>query len=105
MARTKVRCPVLFPFYFPLAEKEKGKLSVAVARDAEPGVRWVRLHDEEGATAPRPFVIGVLPEVIEAEPNDDPHGPQSLGGSAVTINGRLASCSNFATALISAADG
>ena len=45
------------------AEKEKGKLTVVVAADAAPGLRWVRLYDEEGATALRPFVIGVLPEV------------------------------------------
>ena len=42
------------------AEKEKGKLTAVVAADAPPGLRWVRLYDEEGATALRPFVIGVL---------------------------------------------
>jgi hypothetical protein len=70
------------------AEKEKGKLTAVVAADTAPGLRWVRLYDGEGATTPRPFVIGVLPEVIEVEPNDEPKAPQRLASSA-TVNGRL----------------
>jgi hypothetical protein len=73
-----------------VAAKEKGKLSVIVDADAEPGLRWVRLFDEEGATSLRPFVVGTLPEVLEAEPNDDPRSPQRIETTAVTINGRLA---------------
>src|SRR4051794_34702028 len=33
--------------------KEKGKLAVTVAADAPPGVYWVRLFDEQGASALR----------------------------------------------------
>src|SRR5262249_28269317 len=69
------------------AGKEKGRLSIAVARDAEPGVRWVRLFDQEGASSLRPFIIGMLPEVIEAEPNDEPQAPQRLGVASATVNG------------------
>jgi hypothetical protein len=69
--------------------KDKGKLTVTVAADAEPGTRWVRLFDEQGASAPRPFLVGTLPEVAEQEPNDDPKHPQVLPGPAVTVNGRL----------------
>lgn len=72
------------------AEKEKGKLTVVVAGDAAPGLRWVRLYDEEGATTLRPFVIGILPEVIEVEPNDEPKSSQRLAASSMTVNGRLA---------------
>src|SRR5438552_2362245 len=43
--------------------KDPGKLSVTVAADVVPGVCWVRLYDEQGASAPRPFLIGTLPEV------------------------------------------
>jgi hypothetical protein len=71
------------------AEKAKGKLTAVVAADAAPGLRWLRLHDEEGATTPRPFVIGVLPEVIEVEPNDEPKDSQRLAASSTTVNGRL----------------
>jgi hypothetical protein len=70
-------------------EKDRGKLSVSVAADVPPGTHWLRVHDEQGASALRPFVVGVLPEVVEQEPNDDPKKPQVLPSSTVTINGRL----------------
>jgi hypothetical protein len=72
------------------AGTEQGKLTFVVAADAAPGLRWVRLYDGEGATSLRPFVIGVLPEVVEVEPNDEPKAAQRLAGSSVTVNGRLA---------------
>ncbi len=70
------------------AEKDKGKLKVAVAADAECGVYWLRLHDKSGASALRPFVVGTLPTMEEKEPNDDPRKPQVLGESFV-VNGKL----------------
>lgn len=70
--------------------EEKGVLSIAVAADARPGVRWFRVYDQDGASALRPFVVGTLPEATEAEPNDDPRKPQKVDGPGVTINGRLA---------------
>jgi hypothetical protein len=71
------------------AAKDKGKLSVTVAPDAVPGIYWIRLYNEQGATSPRPFLVGTLPEVLEQEPNDDPKKPQVLPSSEVTVNGRL----------------
>lgn len=68
---------------------EKGKLTVTVAPDAPLGPAWVRLYNEEGASALRPFVVGHGPEVVEAEPNDDPAKAQPVEGPAVTVNGRL----------------
>lgn len=70
------------------AGKDKGKLQIAIAADAEPGTVWLRLHDAEGASTLRPFLIGTLPEIEEKEPNDAPDKAQRLTGSAV-INGRL----------------
>lgn len=70
------------------AAKDKGKLHIKVAADAPPGVAWIRLHDDEGASAARPFVIGTLPEVVEKEPNDDFRKPQQLPGNMV-VHGRL----------------
>ncbi len=69
--------------------RDKGLLSVTVADDAEPGLRWVRLHDSEGATSLRPFVVGTLGEIIEVEPNDDPLAPQKVAVAEITVNGRL----------------
>jgi hypothetical protein len=72
------------------AAKEKGKLEAVVAADARPGLYWVRLYDEEGATALRPFIVGTLPEIVEIEPNDELRAAQRLGKTATTVNGRLA---------------
>src|SRR4051812_48245391 len=43
--------------------KDKGRTSITIAGDAVPGVQWLRLHDEQGASTLRPFVVGLLPEV------------------------------------------
>lgn len=69
--------------------RDKGKLTVRVATDATPGTYWLRLHDDEGATALRPFIVGTLPEVMEQEPNDDFKKPQTVDANGVTVNGRL----------------
>ncbi len=71
------------------AAADKGKLSVAVAADVAPGVVWLRLYDATGASAPRPFVIGTLGEVVEQEPNNTSEKAQSLATSTVVVNGRL----------------
>jgi hypothetical protein len=71
------------------AGKAKGALTVCVAADVEPGVHWIRLHDTDGASIARPFIVGVLPEVLEQEPNDDPKKPQMLDKTSVVVNGRL----------------
>lgn len=71
------------------AGKTRGKLTVKVGADVPPGVCWIRLHDEQGASDLRPFLIGTLPEVLEREPNDAPTSAQTLPASRVTINGRL----------------
>src|SRR5947208_1383147 len=67
------------------ATKDKGKLSVGVASDAVPGVYWLRLYNDQGASSPRPFFVGTLPEVLEQEPNDDPKKPQLLDSSQVVV--------------------
>lgn len=71
------------------AAKDKGKLSVRVSADAAPGTYYIRLYDEQGASSLRPFQVGLLPDVIEKEPNDDPKKPQLIDRAAVVVNGRL----------------
>ncbi|MCA1684799.1 MAG: pre-peptidase C-terminal domain-containing protein [Planctomycetia bacterium] len=68
----------------------KGTLWVTVAEGAPAGPRWLRVHDDDGASALRPFFVGTVPEVNEVEPNDDPKRPQALDGDAVTVHGVLA---------------
>jgi hypothetical protein len=69
--------------------KDKGKLIVTVAADATPGSSWLRLYDDEGASIARPFLIGLLPEVMEKEPNNEPKQAQKLEAADVIVNGRL----------------
>ena len=69
-------------------ENDKGKLKLDVAADAAPGVYWLRLTDAEGASALRPFVVGMLPETAETEPNDEPNKPQVVEPQTV-VNGKL----------------
>ena len=62
---------------------------VTIAADAPLGaVQW-RLTCGWGGTQPRPFVVGDLPEFIEAEPNSDPEHAERLT-LPVTVNGQIA---------------
>jgi len=67
-------------------ETEKRKLSITAKAEARPGVHWIRLADDEGATSLRPFIVGDLPEINEIEASDE---PVALESPRVTINGRL----------------
>lgn len=69
--------------------KTSGKLTVAIAKDAAPGPCWIRLHDHDGASIARPFIVGLLPEVMEQEPNDDPKKPHPIEKLPIVVNGRL----------------
>lgn len=66
---------------------DKGKLQVTSAPDAVGGLYWIRLYDAQGAAAPRPFVLGTLPEIMEQEPNNSPSKAQRVGSAAVVVNG------------------
>jgi len=72
-----------------VAGKDKGKFAVTVAKDATPGVYWLRAHNPDGASVLRAFFVGVLPEITEKEPNDDVKKPQVLDSTSVLVNGRL----------------
>ncbi len=66
--------------------KENGKLAIKVAADAEPGVRWLRVYNGEGASVLRPFIIGTLAEIEEKEPNN---AEAQAVACPVVVNGRL----------------
>lgn len=62
---------------------------LAVAPDAPPGRRWVRVRGGSvGLTSCRPFFVGRLPETLESEPNQDPQTAQRVEPPLV-INGRI----------------
>ena len=69
---------------------ERATLRVTLAPDALPGNREIRLLTPTGLSNPMTFQVGVLPEVLESEPNDSPElaavAPVTL---PVVINGRI----------------
>lgn len=85
--------------------KTSGKLSVTIAKDAEPGVCWIRLYDDDGASIARPFIVGLLPEILEQEPNDDPKKPQAIAKLPVVVNGRLDKTGDVDTFAVTLAKG
>jgi hypothetical protein len=78
----------------PMPESQQGEDypvdmlgSVAVAKDAAPGVRRGRVWTSQGAAGGLAFVVGDLPEVVERETDGDPiPEPVTL---PVTANGRI----------------
>jgi hypothetical protein len=68
---------------------EKNRFQITVDANATPGVYWLRAYNPEGASGLRPFIVGMLPEVAEQEPNDDFKKPQRLDSLPGTINGKL----------------
>ncbi|NQV27982.1 MAG: pre-peptidase C-terminal domain-containing protein [Rhodopirellula sp.] len=72
---------------FEIPEKDND-LVISPSADARPGLYWLRFFNAEGATAQMPFVLGRLPEVVEAEPNNDVAKAQPIDQSIV-INGKL----------------
>jgi hypothetical protein len=68
---------------------EKGKLSIQIDPAVAPGPHLVRLYDAQGPCAPRVFMVGTQPEVIEAEPNDEVAKAQAVDTLPAVMNGRL----------------
>jgi len=94
--RWPVQCWASAPGIKVEADKTKGKLNITVAADVPAGVHRIRLADEAGASVLRPFLVGTLPELMEAEPNDEPAKAQTLpkagnadGHCGAVINGKL----------------
>jgi len=75
----------------PLGEFVKGVGEVEIASDARPGFRQLRLVGPRSATSPRPFAVGLFPDVNEREPNDRATDAQPLAALPVTLNGSLPS--------------
>jgi len=72
-----------------IALTNKNELQFVVAADAAPGARLARLFNDEGASEPRPFVVGAGRELIEVEPNDHFGSAMTNAELPTTINGRL----------------
>lgn len=67
---------------------ESGKIEVSIPADLAADRVWIRLYNDEGASALQPFLIGSLKELSEVEPNDRPNAAQQVAESVV-MNGVL----------------
>ncbi len=65
-------------------ETTEGKLTFDLAEDAKLGSRNIRISSVQGSSAPRSFLIGALPEIIETEDFET-----TKVAPPITINGRL----------------
>ncbi|MEZ6056359.1 MAG: hypothetical protein R3C01_06605 [Planctomycetaceae bacterium] len=73
-----------------VALNEKGdKLVISPAEATRPGRCWIRIANAEGATSLLPLMIGVLPEVMEVEPNNNLAKSQELTERGIVVNGSL----------------
>jgi hypothetical protein len=70
--------------------EKKGDLTFEIGKDVPVGVHHLRLHTDEGASWPRWFIVGQIPEIRETEPNDQfkTEAPP-LENFPVTINGKF----------------
>lgn len=68
-----------------LGEK-RDTATITIAPTARGGVHWLRYSNASGATEFKPFVVGLIPEVTETEPNNKIAEAQQAVLPAVTIN-------------------
>ena len=73
---------------FTLNEK-KDSASVVIGEATRPGVHWLRFCNVEGATELRPFIVGLIPEVTETEPNARITEANVVELPSATVNGVL----------------
>ena len=71
------------------AEKDKGKFSVSISPETKLGPHLVRLHNAQGASTTRFFLVSDTAEFEEKEPNDDFTKPQNIEKLSAIVNGRL----------------
>jgi hypothetical protein len=69
--------------------KDGKKLNIAISPNAAPGISWLRIWNDEGASALRPFVVGRLPEVTEQEPNESLSAAGAVESAGTVVNGKL----------------
>lgn len=73
---------------FEIAEDKK-TATVAIPADATPGVHRLRFWNDVGTTDLLPFVVGVIAEQQEVEPNNQPSDAMPVPNTSVLLNGVL----------------
>src|SRR5256885_1413624 len=70
-------------------QTNKGSFKVVIESEAKVGAHLIRIFNDDGASAPRWFVVGVEHEISEIETNDSWTEAQHIEALPITINGRL----------------
>ena len=73
---------------FVLGEKRE-TATVTIAPTARAGLHWIRFANPSGVTDLKPFLVGLVPEAAEVEPNDRIAEAQQATLPSVTMNGVL----------------
>jgi len=68
---------------------ESVTVRVALATDAKPGIRELRILTPNGLSNPVRFVVGQLPEHSESEPNDKPSQATTVPALPMLLNGQI----------------
>lgn len=68
---------------------KKREWQVTLAADAPLGMHLVHCANADGASEPRWFSVGSLPELAEVEPNDEVAKPQIIEKLPICLNARL----------------
>lgn len=84
-----VRLSVDSPEVFFAPTGNKREWQATISPNANPGLHLVYASSPDGASEPRWFSIGTLPEMGEMEPNDEFGKGQSIAKLPVCINARL----------------
>lgn len=80
-------------------------VSIAINDTATPGVHWIRFCNPDGATELKPFVVGLIPEITETEPNARLSEANPVELPSVTINGVLEKSGEVDTFSVTLAKG
>ena len=88
-----------------VAETNKGKLRIIVHPDTKPGPYFVRVYNEQGASAPRFIYITHNPEPVEEEPNNDFQAAQKVETIPATVNARFDKSDDVDTYRLDLANG
>lgn len=68
---------------------KKREWQVTITPEAKPGLYLVHAANADGASEPRWFSVGSLPEITEVEPNDEVGKSQILEKLPICVNARL----------------
>lgn len=82
-----------------------GKLSITVAAEAKPGVRYFRVYDANGASGLLPFIVDQCEDALESEPNDHYNKAQLVEKLPISVHGCLEKNGDVDTYQVTLAQG